>query len=169
MRNPTNILLTNLAFADLGVSVFCIFQNLSLYLSSEWPLNDFMCKMYHFVQSLSYTCSVLTLVTISIERFLVIVYPLHARKALEKRKLYITLLLIWFFSVLICLPRLWMFGTAVIPTGTSTVLNACILKVNLYDPKAYHFVNFTALFLIPITIMTVIYTYICFRLYKREE
>ncbi|RWS05673.1 uncharacterized protein B4U79_09554 [Dinothrombium tinctorium] len=168
MRNPTNILLTNLAFADFGVSIFCILQNLSLYLSSEWPLDDFMCKMYHFVQSLSYTCSVLTLVVISIERFLVIVYPLQARKALEKRKLIIALILIWLVSMLICMPRLWMFGTAFIPIGAERMVKVCILKVNIYDPKIYHVVSFVALFLIPITVMIAIYAFICYRLYERE-
>ncbi|RWS02077.1 uncharacterized protein B4U79_07517, partial [Dinothrombium tinctorium] len=169
MRNPTNILLMNLAFADLSVSIFCIFQNLSLYLSSEWPLDDLMCKMYHFVQSLSYTTSILTLVMISIERYLVIVFPLHAKNMLHKRKLMYALIAIWLCSILCCSPRLWMFGTVTVPTGPEEEVVACIIKYHLYNPKIYHIVNFIALFLVPITVMTVIYSIVYCRLNDSEK
>ncbi|RWS26546.1 substance-P receptor-like protein, partial [Leptotrombidium deliense] len=169
MRNPTNILLTNLAFADLGVSVFCIFQNLSLYLSEKWFLNDFMCKMYHFVQSLSYTTSILTLVMISLERYVVIVRPLHAKRTLNTKKLVYILFAIWLCSIFCCAPRLWMFGTAKLPNGPNDTVVACIMKQQIYNPKIYHIINFVALFLVPISIMSLIYSFICCRLYKNTK
>ncbi|RWS02469.1 substance-P receptor-like protein, partial [Dinothrombium tinctorium] len=121
-------------------------------LNSEWPLDDLMCKMYHFVQSLSYTTSILTLVMISIERYLVIVFPLHAKNMLHKRKLI-----------------LWMFGTVTVPTGPEEEVVACIIKYHLYNPKIYHIVNFIALFLVPITVMTVIYSIVYCRLNDSEK
>ena len=68
MRTTTNFFLINLAIADLCVGLFCVYQNLSLYLSSGWAFDDFLCRMYHFIHALSYTASVCILVVIAIER-----------------------------------------------------------------------------------------------------
>src|SRR6218665_1633979 len=65
---PTNIFVLNLAFADLCVAIFCVYQNLSLYLVSEWIFSDLLCRMYHFVHAISYTASVSIHVAIALER-----------------------------------------------------------------------------------------------------
>ncbi len=111
MRTATNFFLLNLAIADLCVALFCVYQNLSLYLSSNWAFGDLLCRMYHFIHALSYTASVYTLVVISVERYLAVVYPLLARRMLTINKLKITLIIVWLISAVCCIPRFFIFGT----------------------------------------------------------
>lgn len=80
MRTITNFFLTNLAVADLCVGLFCVYQNLSLYLTTHWAFGDFLCKMYHFVHSLSYTASIAILIVISVERYVAIVHPMLSKQ-----------------------------------------------------------------------------------------
>ncbi|GFY73663.1 trissin receptor [Trichonephila inaurata madagascariensis] len=80
MRTITNFFLTNLAVADLCVGLFCVYQNLSFYLTSHWAFGEFLCKMYHFIHSLSYTASIAILTVISVERYVAIVHPMLSKQ-----------------------------------------------------------------------------------------
>ncbi len=117
MRTATNFFLLNLAIADLCVALFCVYQNLSLYLSSNWAFGDLLCRMYHFIHALSYTASVYTLVSISVERYLAVVYPLLARRMLTINKLKITLIIVWLISAVCCIPRFFIYGTVTLEFG----------------------------------------------------
>lgn len=88
MRTATNFFLANLSIADLCVSIFCIFQTLSRYLMDDWALGDFMCKMYHFINGLSYTTSVNLLMIICVERYLAIAHPLLSKQVRKTLFLY---------------------------------------------------------------------------------
>jgi hypothetical protein len=67
--------------------------------------------MYHFIHALSYTASVYTLVVISVERYLAVVYPLLARRMLTINKLKITSIIVWLISAVCCIPRFFIYGT----------------------------------------------------------
>ena len=105
------------AVADLCVALFCVYQNLSVYIFSEWSFGDLLCRMYHFVHALSYTASVYILVVISLERYLALVYPLLSRRLLTMKKLKITILIVWLLSAICCFPRFIIFGTVHIDLG----------------------------------------------------
>lgn len=109
--NPTNIFILNLAFADLCVAIFCVYQNLSLYLLSEWIFSDVLCRMYHFVHVVSYTASVYIHVAIALERYLALVKPFWARIVLTKARLRLIIICVWIFSAFVCLPRFLIYKT----------------------------------------------------------
>lgn len=98
MRNATNLLLTNLSIADLLLLIFCIpggYQH--LYAKDEYHLGKFMCTSLNekqhpplllsfvffcisgsfspFIQNVTSTCSVLTIMAISYERYVAICQP----------------------------------------------------------------------------------------------
>ena len=108
---PTNIFVLNLAFADLGVAIFCVYQNLSLYLLSEWIFSDLLCRMYHFVHAISYTASVCIHVAIALERYLALVRPFWARVFLTRTRLRTVIITVWLLSALACLPRFLIYKT----------------------------------------------------------
>ncbi len=118
IQTATNFFLLNLAIADLCVALFCVYQNLSLYLASEWAFGDLLCRMYHFIHALSYTASVCILVVISIERYLAVVHPLLARRLLTLNKLKITIVVVWLISAVCCIPRFFIYGTVTIEFDT---------------------------------------------------
>ncbi|XP_076329763.1 trissin receptor-like [Tachypleus tridentatus] len=165
MHTITNFFLTNLAVADFCVGLFCVYQNLYNYLAESWSLGNFLCKMYHFVQSLSYTASIGILTVICLERYVAIVHPMWRKRVITIRRLRIVMALVWTVSAVYCSPRLFMFGTSAVPLrGKHFVI--CHMKRSLYNSKTYDIVNFVVCFLLPLTIISVIYTIICVRLWK---
>ena len=78
MRNTTNVLILSLALADLLFIVLCVpFTGVDYALSTTqgWPFGLLWCKT---VQYLIYTTnffSIYTLILMSMDRFLAVVYP----------------------------------------------------------------------------------------------
>ncbi|KAI1305386.1 Gastrin/cholecystokinin type B receptor [Halotydeus destructor] len=168
MRSATNLFLTNLAAADLMVAMFCIYQNLLLWvLNHEWALGTVLCKVYHFANALAYTSSVLIMVLIAIERYIAIMYPMATRRVLRMSYLRTVTIVVWLLSAAICAPRLWMFDMVQISgQGKSELI--CILQVAQYDPRLYNMVNFVALFLVPVMVMLFIYIRLAVKLYSTD-
>ncbi|XP_018025102.1 trissin receptor, partial [Hyalella azteca] len=156
MRSHTNFFLTNLAVADLGVAVFCVYQNFAMYVIHDWYLGQFLCLMYHFVTSLSCTASVIILVAVSGERYLAIVEPLRAKSLLTRRNMVTTMVLVWAFSALYSCPRLLYFEVAEYPVeGGKEAM--CILRRDLFDTKIWDVVSLILLFLLPLLLLTILY------------
>lgn len=167
MRTTTNFFLTNLALADLCVAMFCVYQNLFFYLTPQWVLGDFLCRMYFFVHGLSYTASILILTVICAERYLAIVHPMWNKQVVTMTRLRVTILSVWFVSAAYCSPRVFMYGTveAVVDDKREAL---CVLQRALYDSKTYDLVNFVVCFLVPLAIISVLYTIICYQLWHSQ-
>ncbi|KAK8765821.1 hypothetical protein V5799_031577 [Amblyomma americanum] len=167
MRTTTNFFLTNLAVADLCVAMFCVYQNLFFYLTPQWVLGDFLCRMYFFVHGLSYTASILILTVICAERYLAIVHPMWNKQVVTMTRLRVTIITVWFVSAAYCSPRIVMYGTveAVVDDKREAL---CVLQRALYDSKTYDLVNFVVCFLVPLIIISVLYTIICYQLWHSQ-
>ncbi|XP_050600134.1 tachykinin-like peptides receptor 86C isoform X3 [Bombus affinis] len=69
MRTVTNYFLVNLSVADLMMSLLnCVF-NFIFLLNSDWPFGVVYCTINNFVAHVTVSSSVLTLVTISFDRY----------------------------------------------------------------------------------------------------
>lgn len=79
MRTVTNYFLVNLSVADAMVSTLNTCFSLVFILNAHWPFGEAFCKISTFVAVLSVCASVFTLVAISIDRYLAIMYPLRPR------------------------------------------------------------------------------------------
>ncbi|XP_049275921.1 trissin receptor isoform X2 [Rhipicephalus sanguineus] len=167
MRTTTNFFLTNLAVADLCVAMFCVYQNLFFYLTPQWVLGDFLCRMYFFVHGLSYTASILILTVICAERYLAIVHPMWNKQVVTMTRLRVTIVTVWFVSAAYCSPRIVMYGTveAMVDDKREAL---CVLQRALYDSKTYDLVNFVVCFLVPLIIISVLYAIICYQLWHSQ-
>jgi len=156
MRTSTNYFFTNLAFSDLCVALFCIFQDLTSILRPVWPFGQLLCKMYHFTQTMSYTASIFTMVIISIERYIAICYPIKAKKVLQMRNFQFCILMVWILSAALCAPNLWMFGVMEQSRfgGSGEV---CVQQKLLYNTRFFNIINVVLLFLFPMFLMTLLY------------
>ncbi|ODM87139.1 Galanin receptor type 3 [Orchesella cincta] len=166
MRSITNFCLANLAFADLCVGIFCVYQNIVTYLMDSWIFGEFMCKMYHFINSLSTTASVLILVVICIERYLAIIHPMTCKQMMTLTRLRITIICVWILSAAISSPRFYYFTTISypLPNGQEEIL--CVPNRTKYDSKILDMISMTVLFIIPLLIISVLYTQIGVVLWK---
>uniref|UniRef100_T1K4P3 G-protein coupled receptors family 1 profile domain-containing protein n=1 Tax=Tetranychus urticae TaxID=32264 RepID=T1K4P3_TETUR len=157
MRNSTNFFFTNLAFSDLCVGLFCIFQDLSSFLQPTWSFGVIMCKMYHFTQTMSYTASIFTMVIISIERYIAICYPIRAKKVLQMRNFRLSIAMVWILSAIICAPNLWMYGVIGVINRSGGTDEICMLQKLLYNIRFFNVINALLLFLLPMILMSFLY------------
>lgn len=170
MRNSTNYFFTNLAFSDLLVALFCIFQNLTSNLQRAWPFGGLMCKMYYFTQTMSYTASVFTMVVISIERYIAICYPLKSKKIFQMRNFQVCIMMVWILSGILCSPNLMLYGVRQLQhdkfTGEVCVLQKLQKLVN--NTRIFNIINFVLLFLFPMTLMSFLYIRLGLKLRSRR-
>ena len=137
-----------------------------------------MCKLLYFVQSLNYICSVVILTVISLERYLAINHPMLNRRFARTRTVHgAVATAVWLASVLYSLPHLVAYDTIYIQrqddVGGQTTAGAVAVDADVFCfntrpvvTRVYIFVNFAALYITPLTLMTFVYARISIVLWR---
>ena len=105
MHKSTNYFVLNLAVCDLAIVASCMWVQIVVGESKEWTLGSLFCKVNSFMQMVSILASVFTLVAISCDRFVAVVYPL--RTHLSHRATFLCICSMWALSALIALPAFY--------------------------------------------------------------
>ncbi|XP_058452108.1 neuropeptide SIFamide receptor-like [Malaya genurostris] len=113
MRSPTNRFIVNLAYADLLVNFICLPFTLIGNLYPAWILGVFFCKAVSYLQGVSVSASVNTLMAISIERCVAISFPISG--TITTRQYRVIVSIIWTVALGINLP--WLFVFTLKPIG----------------------------------------------------
>lgn len=80
MKTVTNYFIVNLAVGDILMSLFCVpFSFFSILLLQYWPFGSLLCHLVNYSQTVSVLVSAYTLVAISIDRYIAILWPLRPR------------------------------------------------------------------------------------------
>lgn len=80
MRTVTNYFIANLAVGDILMSIFCIPPSfISLFILQYWPFGLVICKLVNYSQAVSVFVSAYTLVAISLDRYISLMWPLRPR------------------------------------------------------------------------------------------
>ncbi|EDV96619.1 prolactin-releasing peptide receptor [Drosophila grimshawi] len=83
MQTVTNIFITNLALSDILLCVLAVpFTPLYTFMG-RWAFGRTLCHLVSFAQGCSIYISTLTLTSIAIDRYFVIIYPFHPRMKLS--------------------------------------------------------------------------------------
>ncbi|KAF7285461.1 hypothetical protein GWI33_010633 [Rhynchophorus ferrugineus] len=102
MRTVTNYFIMNLAVGDILIALLCVpFTSVPLLLQ-EWLFGKFMCTVVCYVSALSVLVSAYTLVAISIDKYMLIMYPLKPR--ISKRSATWIIVVVWVFAGITVLP-----------------------------------------------------------------
>ncbi|KAL3276963.1 hypothetical protein HHI36_012328, partial [Cryptolaemus montrouzieri] len=102
MRTVTNYFIFNLSVGDVLITILCIpFTSISM-MNQYWPFGSFLCPVISYVQAISVFISAYTLVAISIDKYMVIMWPLRPR--ITKKAAAWAILAIWIFAGLTVLP-----------------------------------------------------------------
>ncbi|XP_030377626.1 trissin receptor [Scaptodrosophila lebanonensis] len=170
LRSITNFFLANLAFADFCVGLFCVMQNLSIYLIDSWVFGEFLCRMYQFVHSLSYTASIFILVVICMERYFAIVHPITCKQILTAARLRMVIVTVWITSAVYSTPK-FVFSKTIknIHTEDGQEEEICVLDRKMFNSKLLDMINFVLLYVIPLLVMTVLYSKIAIALWRSSR
>ncbi|XP_072319222.1 neuropeptide FF receptor 2-like [Eucyclogobius newberryi] len=102
--SATRNLLVNLAVCDLAVVCVCMPVTLGSQIYKVWVYGDFLCRAVPFTQAISVSASVLTLTVISVNRYYSVRSPLRARSMFTRRRILLTVAVVWVMSSLMCAP-----------------------------------------------------------------
>ncbi|MBN3295891.1 neuropeptide Y receptor type 4 [Amia ocellicauda] len=102
--NVTSILIANLSFSDIMVCAFCLPFTLVYTIMDYWIFGEVLCKMMPFVQCMSVTVSILSLVLIALERHQLIINPAGWKPSVPQA--YLAVVIIWMLACFISLPFL---------------------------------------------------------------
>lgn len=102
-KNMTNMLIVSLAVADLLFIIICIPFTAARYALPVWPFGAAWCKIYQYVANVTAYASVYTLVLMSLDRFLAVVYPIASITVRTERNTCLAIALTW---VIVCISNL---------------------------------------------------------------
>nr|XP_020008497.1 neuropeptide FF receptor 2 [Castor canadensis] len=102
MHTVTNLFIFNLAISDLLVGIFCMPITLLDNIIAGWPFGSMMCKISGLVQGISVAASVFTLVAIAVDRFRCVVYPFKPKLTIKTA--FVIVVVIWVLAITIMSP-----------------------------------------------------------------
>ncbi|XP_022537236.2 opsin 4xa [Astyanax mexicanus] len=155
LRTPPNYFIMNLAVSDflMAITQSPIFFVNCMY--KEWVFGETGCKMYAFCGALFGITSMINLLAISIDRYIVITKPLQAIRWTSKRRTLLSILLVWMYSLAWSLAPLlgW---SSYIPEGLMT---SCTWDYVTSTPanKSYTLMLCCFVFFIPLGIISYCY------------
>ncbi|XP_023217611.1 allatostatin-A receptor-like [Centruroides sculpturatus] len=105
-RIPTCIFLVSLAVADLVQLLVCVPLETLEYFLIIWDARGATCKIRSYIEMLSGMASILNLTAVSCERFLVIVFPIQARRFCTLSNCRKGLVAVWTVATFLACPVL---------------------------------------------------------------
>nr|XP_040053759.1 opsin 4xa isoform X2 [Gasterosteus aculeatus aculeatus] len=164
LRTPPNLFIMNLAVSDflMAITQSPIFFVNSLY--KGWIFGETGCKIYAFCGALFGITSMINLLAISLDRYIVITKPLQAIQWTSRRRTCLSIALVWLYSLAWSLAPLlgW---SSYIPEGLMT---SCTWDYVTSTPanKSYTLMLCCFVFFIPLGIIS--YCYLCMFLAIRQ-
>ncbi|XP_059673093.1 probable G-protein coupled receptor 19 [Gavia stellata] len=108
-QSTTNYFVVSMACADLLSSVASVPFVLLQFAYGRWVLGNVMCKLVRYVQYLAPGVQIYVLLSICLDRFYTIVYPLTFKVSRERAKKMI--LACWLFDALLASPAFFFYGS----------------------------------------------------------
>uniref|UniRef100_A0A1B0CY22 G-protein coupled receptors family 1 profile domain-containing protein n=1 Tax=Lutzomyia longipalpis TaxID=7200 RepID=A0A1B0CY22_LUTLO len=167
MQTVTNLFITNLALSDILLCFLAVPFTPMYTFTRGWVFGTILCHLVPYAQGCSVYISTLTLTSIAIDRFFVIIYPFHPRMRLATC-IYI-IVSIWGFSLLATLPYgLYMKVFAMNHTGVWQNYCEEDWPSEQYR-KIFGSFNSTLQFVLPFLIISICYTCVSVKLNDRAR
>ncbi|XP_072243128.1 neuropeptide Y receptor Y8b [Leuresthes tenuis] len=171
MHNVTNIFITNLSCSDILMCIICLPVTIIYTLMDRWILGDTLCKLTPFIQCISVSVSMFSLVLIAMERYQLIVHPTGWKPLV--RQSYVAVAVTWIVACLISVPFISYtvltlpFQNLSIPVNDHLVCMEMWPSVQLR--RAYTTSLLVFQYFLPLALITVCYLHIYLRLRRRKD
>ncbi|XP_035226900.1 allatostatin-A receptor-like [Stegodyphus dumicola] len=161
-RNMTSVFLVSLAIADLLLLVICAPLDVAHYFVLQWDSEGTICKLAAYAESVSAFASVLNLLAVTVERFVVIVFPIRSRSLCTMSNCKKLVLAVWIVSLILALPVVATKGTL------KTTFTNYEVSVTIFSCKDSHnwsglavaVYRFITLFALPFLLMIICYSWV---------
>uniref|UniRef100_A0A8C5Q846 Proteinase-activated receptor 1 n=1 Tax=Leptobrachium leishanense TaxID=445787 RepID=A0A8C5Q846_9ANUR len=165
VRNPAILYMLNLAVADVLFISVLPFKITYHFLGNNWPFSSGMCRFVTAAFYCNMYCSILLMMSISVDRFLGIVFPIHSLSWRTLGRASVVCILVWVMSMASTVPILISEQTMYIPILNITT---CHDVLDVEDQQTFYGYYFSSLcllyFFVPLIFITVSYVGIIHRL-----
>lgn len=98
-RSSTNFSFLSLSFANILITIFCIpVFTIDAFIAESWLFGSIGCKLVNFLQTMSINAAILTLLVISVEKFLVVYFPFQFRS--QRTKVRYLVFFAWILGII---------------------------------------------------------------------
>lgn len=173
MRNVTNIFIANLSCSDILMCIVCLPVTIIYTLMDRWILGEALCKLTPFVQCISISVSIFSLVLIAMERYQLIVHPTRWKPMVGQS--YLAVAVTWIVACLISVPFLSYsvlalpFQNLSVPFPVSDHLICMERWPSVQQRRAYTTSLLVFQYFLPLAIITVCYLHVYLRLRRRKD
>ena len=151
MRTVTNLLLLNLAVADLAFVVVIPPSTAYVFAADRWPFGDAPCRLMHYLVNVTAYVTVYTLVAISAIRYMTIVHSASTARCRTAGRAAATIVVIWMLMAAVNVPVLTQYGAVV---DRSTGASGCTTTSPLAAGRLYA-TFFAFAYLLPLAVIVV--------------
>ncbi|XP_072283743.1 P2Y purinoceptor 8-like [Pyxicephalus adspersus] len=159
-KTPIMVFMINLAANDLAYSLTLPFLAAYHIGGNNWPFGDTFCTVTTILFYANANCSILTMVCISVERYIGVVHPLRFQNCMNIRKAFFVCLLIWVLALSVDSPLLYNKMTFYVPE-LNILTCFDILPKNMFSSSVLIYLYFIsrllAFFAIPLVVMITCY------------
>ncbi|KAK3724338.1 hypothetical protein QZH41_010846 [Actinostola sp. cb2023] len=169
MRNTTNILIANMAIADLWITLDIPYVLKWIFVGELWfggGFGQFLCKFLHSAQAGSIACSIFTLVCVSFDRSLAILFPM--RTILTMKIVQVLIVIIWLLTLALSTP---IFMASIVyqkPDGLYRCNEDGWADISILSQPKYITAYTLCTYLVPLSFITTMYIMTGFRLWSRK-
>ncbi|KAM3940625.1 proteinase-activated receptor 1-like [Leptodactylus fuscus] len=161
VRKPAVVYMLNLATADVLFVAVLPFNITYRFSGNDWYFGPGMCRFVTAAFYCNMYCSILLMTSISVDRFLAVVYPMHSLSWRTMSRAWLVCSFIWIISIASVVPLFLSEQTQHI---ASLGITTCHDVLDLKDLKGFYFYYFSAFilafFFLPLIITTISYVFI---------
>ena len=169
LRKTVNYFILNMAVSDLVFPLISIPINLANSVGPiywKWPIGGtaglILCKLTHFLTAVSLTVSIESLVWISIDRFVAVVFPMKLHSISSRFRAF-AIASTWIVAVMINSIELHASDLEE-DSGTITCRSGLLLKT-----LAYEYARVVLVYIAPLTVITILYCAIAVTLRRQAK
>lgn len=161
VRKPAVVYMLNLATADVLFVSVLPFNVIYRFSGNDWFFGPGMCRFVTAAFYCNMYCSILLMTSISVDRFLAVVYPMHSLSWRTTTRAWLVCSFIWIVSIASVVPLFLSEQTKHI---TSLDITTCHDVLDLKDLKSFYLYYFSTFILVffffPLIITTISYVII---------
>uniref|UniRef100_A0A8C6NDX7 Uncharacterized protein n=1 Tax=Melopsittacus undulatus TaxID=13146 RepID=A0A8C6NDX7_MELUD len=159
-----HLFILHLGLTDLGVALFQVLPQMIWEVTYRFLGPDLLCRAVKYLQVLSMFASTYMLIMMTLDRYMAVCHPLHSLQQ-PSRQAYVMIGATWLLSCILSLPQVFIFSLQEVRQG-SGVLDCWADFRYPWGARAYITWTTLCIFILPIGILTVCYSLICYEICK---
>ncbi|NXX16208.1 V1BR protein, partial [Podargus strigoides] len=159
-----HLFILHLGLTDLGVALFQVLPQMIWEVTYRFLGPDPLCRAVKYLQVLSMFASTYMLMAMTLDRYLAVCHPLRTLRQ-PSRQAYAMIAATWLLSCLLSLPQIFIFSLQEVRQG-SGVLDCWADFRYPWGARAYITWTTLCIFILPVGILTVCYSLICYEICK---